>query len=71
MNATEAHRHECEVRHVADMKTNALRKIHLEGVQKHRSAAEVDRLRKDAWALLRQRKALMRATWGETPEASA
>ncbi len=51
--ATEAYRHECEVRFVYSMKANYLRRDYLEGVAKHRGDAAAQRLRKDAWALMR------------------
>ena len=53
-DATEAHRHECEVRYVVDLQDNAKRREYLEGVAAKRGAAAAQRLREDARALLQQ-----------------
>lgn len=52
-HATESYRHECEVRFVASMKAHYLRRDYLEGIAKHRGDLAAQRLREDAWALMR------------------
>jgi hypothetical protein len=52
---TEAHRHACEVRHLAGLPTNVLRASFLRGVAKHRGGPAADRLRGEVWALMRAR----------------
>lgn len=50
--ATEAYRHECEVRYVANLPSHARRRDYLAGVQKARGEAATRRLREDAWRLM-------------------
>lgn len=47
---TEAWRHECEVRYVVALGTNAERKSYLALVNERRGTEAAARLRKDAWA---------------------
>lgn len=49
----EQHRHECEVRFVRDMRSNADRGRYLERVEKARGSDAAQRLRSDAWDLMR------------------
>lgn len=49
---TEQHRHECEVRHVAKMTTNADRARYLAGVGKERGEDAAERLRRDVWRVI-------------------
>ncbi|AWM87354.1 hypothetical protein [Microvirga sp. 17 mud 1-3] len=52
----EQYRHECEARHVMARRTLAERREYLAGVEKHRGAAERQRLEKTIMALWKQRK---------------
>lgn len=51
---TEQFRHECEVRAVVAMASNARRRSYLEKVEKRRGAAAADRIRTEAWELMRR-----------------
>jgi hypothetical protein len=51
--SSEQHRHECEVRWLAALPSNDRRKKYLEGVKQKRGKAAADRLRVDAWNLMR------------------
>ncbi|MFO0335557.1 MAG: hypothetical protein ACK53C_11130 [Pseudomonadota bacterium] len=46
---SQAHRHACEVRHVAGMATNKARAAYLAAVAAKRSEGEAARLRADTW----------------------
>lgn len=50
---TQAHRHACEVRHVAGMPTNRDRAVYLAAVATKRSAGEAARLRVDTWKAMK------------------
>lgn len=50
---SEGYRHECEVRVVADMATNQERADYLQGVTKKRGEAAAERLRRDAWEIMK------------------
>jgi hypothetical protein len=54
---TRAHRHACEVRHVAGMRTNKDRAAYLAAVATKRSVGEAARLREDAWAMMKGTRA--------------
>lgn len=49
---SEAHRHACEVRWLADRPTDAARTEYLALVEQRRGPAAANRLRRDTWALL-------------------
>jgi len=54
---TRAHRHACEVRHVAGMPTNKARAAYLAAVATKRSEGEAARLREDTWAHMKGTRA--------------
>lgn len=51
------HRHACEVRYVAGLKSHVARSQYLQGVERRRGKADADRLRADTWALMQGVKA--------------
>ncbi len=51
---SEAHRHRCEVAYVAGLADHAARTRYLALVAEHRGPAVAERLRLDAWELLRE-----------------
>lgn len=51
----ERERHECEVRYVAGLETDAQRAVKIQGVRDRRGADAAARLRLDVWELLKQR----------------
>lgn len=50
---TQAHRHACEVRHVARMATNKDRAAYLAAVATKRTPGEAAQLRADVWAQMK------------------
>ena len=52
-NDSEAHRRACEARWLAGLPTDAARADYLALVEKHRGAELANRLRRDAWNILR------------------
>ena len=52
----EKHRHACEARAVAGMESNAARAEFLRDVAKRRGEEAAERLRRDAWEILRKGK---------------
>lgn len=52
--AVEQHRHECEVRWVVALPTNDRRAAYLAGVRERRGDVAGERLRRDAWALMKE-----------------
>lgn len=59
---SEAWRHECEVRHVANLPTKWDRKRYLTGIRRRRGEAEVDRIKRGLHALHREALRAKRAT---------
>jgi len=55
--SSEEHRHSCEARYVANLPNNERRKAYLDGVAAKRGKAAADRLRLDAWSIMRERAA--------------
>lgn len=51
---SEAHRHACEVRYVAGMRSDEDRRRYLDGVHQRRGKDAWQRLRQDVWALMRR-----------------
>lgn len=58
---TEAHRHACEGRYVANLESNEQRKAYLEGVESKRGHEDYERLRRDAWTALKALSSRARA----------
>jgi hypothetical protein len=53
-NATEEHRHACEVAHVAAMKSDNERRLYLAGVHTQRGEVAWKRLRQDVWTAMQR-----------------
>jgi hypothetical protein len=53
MDASEKFRHECEVRYVIALPSNERRREYLAGVEKQRKKPAAERLRNDAWKIMK------------------